>query len=180
MQRKPLSETDTRHGTSVAYRHYGCRCDKCKDAEAKRRSTYMARPGVRARHAFSCKATTVEAKMRRSAAHTKWAKRNPQHQRLRAWRTQGIDLTRWSWTAYLEMLIAQAHCCPGCGVQLTPCKHGAVVGAEVAYVDHDHATGCVRRLLCRGCNTALGGAKDSPATLRKLAELQEQYERSQK
>ena len=178
MQRKPLTANDSRHGTSVAYRHYGCRCAVCKDSEAKRRALYMARPGIRVRHAESCKPHTADARKKRSERHTRWARKNPQYQRILSWRKQGIDLTIWSWSAYLAMLDAQNARCPGCGRGLVAIKHAAPDGFEVAYVDHDHTTGHVRRLLCRGCNTALGGASDSPSVLRRLADLQEQYERS--
>ena len=177
--RKPLTAEDPRHGKSVAYRHYGCRCTICVSAEAERRSEYLSRPGVRVRHRESCKAKTPEAKRKRSISHTRWALKNPQHQRVQAWRTQGIDMTNWSWARYLELLQAQDSKCLGCGRGLVASKHAAPVGFEVAYVDHDHTTGRVRRLLCRGCNTALGGAGDSPATLRRLANMQEQYERGQ-
>lgn len=37
------------------------------------------------------------------------------------------------------------------------------------HVDHNHATDKVRGLLCHGCNTALGGFKDSPGLLRAAA-----------
>lgn len=37
-------------------------------------------------------------------------------------------------------------------------------------VDHDHATGAVRGLLCRTCNSALGLLKDSPQVLTRAAE----------
>ncbi len=38
-----------------------------------------------------------------------------------------------------------------------------------AHIDHDHATGKVRGILCHGCNVTLGHAFDNPVTLRALA-----------
>lgn len=40
---------------------------------------------------------------------------------------------------------------------------------EVLAVDHCHATGKVRKLLCHNCNRALGLMKDDPNLLRKAA-----------
>lgn len=54
-----------------------------------------------------------------------------------------------------EMLSEQDGKCQICKVDITK-RH---------YVDHNHATGEVRGLLCISCNAALGGFKDSPEVL---------------
>lgn len=49
----------------------------------------------------------------------------------------------------------------------------AVCGEEpdkALCVDHNHKTGKVRELLCNGCNSALGFARENPEILRKLAD----------
>lgn len=71
----------------------------------------------------------------------------------------GITLVR-----YNQILNEQGGVCAGCG--------GPPTGRsdEFYYVDHDHATGRVRGLLCHGCNSVLGYAKDRPEVLENLAE----------
>lgn len=39
--------------------------------------------------------------------------------------------------------------------------------AKPVHVDHDHATGAVRAVLCFNCNAALGHLKDNPNVLRR-------------
>lgn len=63
--------------------------------------------------------------------------------------------------------------CHVCGIGLSD--------SEI-HIDHDHSCcpqkygccgDCVRGVLCRGCNFALGNAKDNPQTLRALADYLE-------
>lgn len=46
-----------------------------------------------------------------------------------------------------------------------------------AVIDHCHATGRIRDLLCCGCNSGIGGFHDDPQTLRAGAEYIERHAR---
>jgi hypothetical protein len=74
-------------------------------------------------------------------------------------RLQNYGLSASKFTA---MLCAQVGLCKACEVPMGP-------GVRQLHVDHCHATGRVRGLLCDGCNRALGHVKDSPERLRQLA-----------
>lgn len=64
------------------------------------------------------------------------------------------------------MLVAQGGKCPGCETEI---RLYAGTGSETgAQLDHCHATGKVRGLLCSGCNNALGAVKDDPQRLARL------------
>lgn len=74
---------------------------------------------------------------------------------------------------YNEMALAQNQRCDICKREETAVdKHG--VPRHMA-VDHCHATGGIRALLCSSCNKALGGFKDDPALLRAAADYVERY-----
>lgn len=59
------------------------------------------------------------------------------------------------------MLAAQRHRCAICLCRFE--------NSRDAHVDHDHATGVVRGLLCTHCNNGLGRFRDNPAALRRAA-----------
>src|SRR5512146_139517 len=62
---------------------------------------------------------------------------------------------------YNAMYFAQDGKCAVCG------KHQSALGRAL-YVDHNHATGEIRGLLCRHCNLILGMAHDDSDLLSKL------------
>lgn len=88
----------------------------------------------------------------------RWRKKNPDRwKRLqlksRLKREYGISLD-----FYDGMYVAQGGKCAICHQP------------NELHVDHDHATGKVRGLLCGPCNRALGQFKDDPTRLRRAAE----------
>ena len=58
---------------------------------------------------------------------------------------------------YTELLDSQGNCCAICGTLL--------LNNRLTHVDHCHATGKVRGILCHHCNLLLGNAKDNLAIL---------------
>lgn len=73
---------------------------------------------------------------------------------------------------YGEMLAAQKGLCAICQKPETAMFNGV---PKVLHVDHCHAGGGIRALLCGSCNGMLGLAKDSPATLRAAADYLEAH-----
>ncbi len=68
---------------------------------------------------------------------------------------------------YDAMVAAQGGVCACCQkVETHRNRNGEV--SRLA-VDHDHATGSVRALLCHSCNTGIGSFYDDPALLRAAA-----------
>lgn len=88
--------------------------------------------------------------------------KNPDAARNRHLRRKyAIDLI-----AYGTLLIAQEGCCAICGT--APREN------RLLDVDHDHATGIIRGLLCSNCNRILGYAHDDPSILQKAVVYLEQ------
>lgn len=75
---------------------------------------------------------------------------------------------RLSKAAFQAMWDAQNGKCAICQDQLN--------GGRQTAVDHCHATGRIRELLCTLCNTALGRARDNPQLLRAMAAYLERHQ----
>ncbi len=69
---------------------------------------------------------------------------------------------------YNAMLIKQNNLCKICGQKETHRHHLTKTLFRLA-IDHNHNTGKIRDLLCRGCNLMIGNSYDNPETLRKAA-----------
>lgn len=74
-------------------------------------------------------------------------------------REYGITVDEWH-----SMLIRQSGRCDIC---INPMKQ--------PHVDHCHATGVVRALLCKGCNLLLGNALDNPDILKAAISYLEEH-----
>lgn len=81
------------------------------------------------------------------------------HDKVKAARRERKDyLKRYGLTleTYEEMVAERSNQCDICAEQMNP-----------PHVDHDHATGKVRGLLCFSCNTGLGKFRDNTETLQQ-------------
>lgn len=120
-------------------------CKQC--AKAKRRAEYASNPVKRER----AKKNAANWQKKNPERNAEIRRRNKHKYRVREY---GIDFDRWT-----EMLVEQSGRCAVClSPMLNPC------------VDHCHATGRVRGLLCKDCNTGIGHLKDDIERLRAAIE----------
>lgn len=122
-------------------------------------NTYISPQGIR--YCRACKKRHKDeflasegGTQKQSGYRKKWLDKNPTYQcdyDLKS--NYGITLERRN-----QMLDEQDGLCAICQIVLeTPC------------VDHDHATGKVRQLLCQRCNRTLGQVNDNPGLLERMA-----------
>lgn len=144
-------------------------CVRCR--EEKSLDDFHRQQSAKDGHTSACKPCNRERASEwrrrhpeRARAHVEaWCERNPDraraHRRNKQIRRYGIEPTE-----YQVLLDAQEGKCAICG--------GAPDG--VLAIDHDHETGRVRGLLCRGCNTGIGQLGDNPDLLRVAADYLEE------
>lgn len=95
-----------------------------------------------------------------SAARTKaWRQLHPMY----PWEMRIKSLYGLTPTDYLRILERQKYVCGICGEPFRPSPRSEAV-------DHDHATGQVRGVLCTSCNHILRDAKDDPKRLDAAAD----------
>ena len=98
-----------------------------------------------------------QAKSNKLAYHRKYMKEHynkDKQKNVNLKKNHGITLDE-----YNAMFDRQSGKCAICKDDF-PDRHGKSI-----HVDHDHATGAIRGLLCRQCNLMLGHARDNKAVL---------------
>jgi hypothetical protein len=88
-------------------------------------------------------------------------------QKRRSWLKKRYGLTIEQVDA---MELASGNRCQICGCAPEDQSPHWRTGTHKLYIDHCHATGKVRGLLCRNCNTAVGLMKDDPELMMKMIE----------
>lgn len=148
------------------------RCSRCRQVQPV--SAFHRRRGQDGYQAY-CKPCSL-AKNRERQKDPEWRRRANEQEKARYrtdpdkyyWRNLRLrhGLTQAEHAAFLHK---QNHACAIC---LTPFPADPIADRRTQrriYVDHDHASGLVRGLLCPGCNTAVGLMKDDPATAERIA-----------
>lgn len=134
---RELSATP-KHGSPSTYVNHKCRCAECKKAWAEY---------------FKLGQGSKTSKKYRQSENGK-----AKHRRAKRKRSRGIDITD---EECILLLQAQGNKCAICEITLE------YPGNRATSLDHDHATGRVRGILCLCCNLGLGSFKDSPEILDK-------------
>ena len=117
---------------------WGINGEACGDCKRARQRTWMS-----------------ENRERSNSRYRRWSKKQAPHYEQKRQIEYKYGITNAEFDA---MLARQYGRCLGCQKDIT----------HKPFVDHDHATGKVRGLLCNTCNSGLGMTKDDPQVLRRL------------
>lgn len=131
-------------------------CSRCREVKApeefhRNRLRSDGRRGTCRACVKTSEVPHIEAK--RARARELYAERGRAAHRLRVY-----GLTP---EGFLDLLERQGHACAVCSTS---------IGDESALVDHDHASGVIRGLLCRPCNSGIGHLRDDPDLVRAALE----------
>lgn len=138
------------------------------DADFRKRHPERCRAkskAYRKRNAKACKARCASWRSRNlekaRALSRAWNAANPERMKA-AWDRKRFKKYGMTRDDFEELFKLQGCRCAGCGSYDPKGKDW--------HIDHEHKTKHVRGILCSGCNSAIGFAKDNPQTLRNLAD----------
>lgn len=127
-------------------------CRACYDKVLRQEN-----PGYAERQRANCRAWVKKHTSRSAAMKQQWRlKKGPEYQRYRLLKRYGLTPED-----YEQLLAAQGGAC-------AICRKPPKVGKPLN-VDHCHATGAVRGLLCFRCNFGMSFFGEDPATLERAA-----------
>ena len=144
------------------------RCSRCREVKPREGFTRnAARPNGLNNQCTACRKDGYERSAGRILAERRRRyKADPEHRaQLRA--EQRRAATGVLAPEYDAMCAEQGNCCYICGKACTSGKALAM--------DHDHATGKLRRPLCSRCNLTLGKVHDDTALLRRMADYLDRF-----
>lgn len=113
---------------------------------------------------FSVSKSALDGRQSRCKACGKKCRRPEQNRIYNLRHKYGISEDK-----YIKLLVAQGRRCAICQTA-SPGGQG-----NVFHVDHDHATGEIRGLLCTKCNTGIGHLNDDPDRLEAAAKYLRRY-----
>jgi hypothetical protein len=164
-----------KHGTSTAYCIYGCRCAICVNGNKERKAVYRKqhngkeppKHGMTGYDSYGCRCDVCVSARRESDLRLKSNPKFAAQEKERCWIRQGIK--GFTYEDFCKRFDEQNGKCFICGKEI---KKTSNKKSEIVNVDHDHATGKVRALLCNPCNKMLGHGV-TPQILRKGADYLE-------
>lgn len=131
-------------------------CPRCQ-IEFPRESFGVRKGGYTKTYCPPCERAKGRARSRRMWHSTPVEVRRAANRKTSLKRYYGMTVEQ-----YDELLSAQDGVCAICGGEQTH-------GRTFLDVDHDHATGAIRGLLCSHCNRAIGFLLDDPVRMRAAA-----------
>lgn len=132
-------------------------CPQCQSA--KPLAEFHVRKSRGGQPASRCKTCSREAQRTWRSKQTDYDKRRYQIVKVETRERHLVRKYGVTLADYDAMLAAQGGRCAVCLTTPETQRYG------VFHVDHCHASGAVRGLLCRGCNNVLGVVNDDPAAL---------------
>jgi hypothetical protein len=138
------------------------------EGKAKRKAWTDANRGRRQREEREkYAALTPEQKKARREKTAEWKAQHPRYREQDKLKKFGLTVEE-----YDQMMERQGKVCAICNRPPHVVMNGSV---KRLAVDHDHATGRVRGLLCDHCNRGMGLLRDSVETLKKAVEYLRNY-----
>lgn len=132
--------------------------DRLREYDKKYRSENADRYNAARRRRYRTDPTVREKQV---AIIRRWREANPdEHRNYRYLKKYGVSLERYN--AMLATQSGRCAICSGDNPRKPGVKHWSI--------DHCHATGAVRGLLCHRCNLLIGQAGDSASLLRSAAD----------